>query len=1824
MSFRPAEQLTANINALKIALRADKSIPLIAVELETLKNYGGFGGIKVILYPKADISEWEKLGATSEDLKLYPKMIEFHELLEDKLSPVEYQEAISSVKNSVLTAFYTPEFLPELIYNSLAKLQLSPKKLYEPSAGAGVFITTAIEKFPRLERIEAVEKDFLTAKVLASVIENTQVEHLVNHKGFEELAAKPQNDLVISNIPFGNFNVYDPAIDDNNVKSKIHNYFFAKGLEHLGEGGLMVYLTTDAFLNSPSNKPARSYLFNKADFVSLAVMPENLMTDHAGTTAPTHLLMVQKNSTKTELGLDDSMLIETLEKHNGQDKYFINEYINYNTEIYCGNKVSMGTNQYGKPHVSVLQSGAIEAISEQLSAILTSDLLTKFNRSLWIRLQESFVKQKESKNATLTFLNAPVYKVSSNTAQLGLFDIPNETNTNRAIDYLDDLDEVQINPQTAKLISTLSPKANPQHEAIVLIAAKSRTNNHFQYKLYSNIAEIRPTNKWLKVSELSTELNLINNQISGVNIEFIQSTAPFFENPFHLAEHQNIAIELKPYEEIGMLWIDGTTIGRLVAKVAAKNTATLSPIAQQDLAFYKKYISLRDAYLSFDHQKDDEENLKTLRKTANRNYDEFVEGYGALNLPANKRKILEDHAFGLMMLSSLEKRDHLDFVKADILKAPLVKKEAVFFTKDPVEALGRCLSDIGRVDIPQISKSLGKSEPETLTALKPHILYNPEKDDWETNTQYLSGNVVEKLKEAEGKHEKHPNDLNFKASLEAIRKVQPEIIPFEILDFNLGERWIPVSYYEKFASELFDTDVEITYLPSVDVFKVNVKNYGPKIRNQYSITPKSGRTTYGNTLLEHALENTNPHFTYEVSRGNGTIRIPDNEAIQLAFEKIESIRNGFVDWLKDLSIEDKKIIENIYNEKFNCYVLQEFDGTHLKFPGLKKSTLGIEDLYSSQKNAIWRIIQNRGALIDHEVGLGKTLTMIVAAQEMKRLGTVQKPMILALKANVRQITETYRQAYPDSKILAPEEKDFTPAKRLRLFHEIKNNNWDCIILTHDQFGKIPQSPEKQQEILGQEITNLEKDLATIQTLGGAMSKKLLKGLEIRKNNLNSKLQEIVKKIEEQKDSGIDFKQMGVDHLLIDESHKFKNLGFTSRHQRVAGLGNTQGSQKALNMLFAIRTIQDDHGSDLNVTFLSGTPISNSLTEMYLIFKYLRPRELERQNIGNFDAWAAVFAKKTTDFEFSVTNQIVAKERFRHFIKVPELALFYNEITDFKTAVHINLDKPDLDEELVNIKPTPEQSDFISRLMEFAQNGDATLIGRAPLTEDEDKGRMLIATNYAKKMSADMRLVDENLYEDHPHNKANTCARKVAEIYRESNETKGTQIIFSDIGTPKPDRFNIYDAIKDKLVRDFDIPKEEITFIHSWTDRQKPELFRKMNKGEIRVLLGSTEKAGTGLNVQAKVVAMHHMDIPWKPSELEQRNGRGARQGNLLAKSHFNNKVKNYIYAVEQSLDNYKFNLLKNKQTFISQMKNCGLSKRSIDEGGMDEQTGMNFAEYVAILSGDTSLLEKSKLEKKVAVLESSKTAHFRQVAKYRFQYEDLKSQLPKSKEILQNLSNDADAYNKHLTYEKDGTKSNPIIIKGLENYSAEAIGKHLIDLHQNWNPKDDFQGTKQIGTLYGFELFISQKREAFENKGQIDFEKINFSYAKHTESIIKYSFNHGQPNADNPKLAVRYFLNAIDKVNVLKERQEKTVAESENEIVAISELVKQPFGKEEQLKALKTELSRLEKEINIKLTKHQMPEETEEQIVKIDNQEAVIRPIMITENQHRKSNRISI
>lgn len=621
------------------------------------------------------------------------------------------------------------------------------------------------------------------------------------------------------------------------------------------------------------------------------------------------------------------------------------------------------------------------------------------------------------------------------------------------------------------------------------------------------------------------------------------------------------------------------------------------------------------------------------------------------------------------------------------------------------------------------------------------------------------------------------------------------------------------------------------------------------------------------------ITNTSPDITKTVLKWvdgeRREVKVRDGEAIQLANSKIDEIRGAFPEWLREQSSDFKDRLTDLYNRTFNCYVRPKYDGTHQEFPDLDLKGLGIDNLYDSQKDAIWMDKLLGGGIIDHEVGGGKTLIMCCGAYEKKRLGLANKPMIIGLKANIHEIARTFCTAYPMAKVLYPGKEDFTPRKRERIFREIRNNDWDAVILSHEQFGMIPQSPEIQQEILQAELDCVEENLEVLKAQGRDVSRAMMKGCQKRKANLEAKLQKVAHALETRKDDAVDFRLMGIDHLYVDESHKFKNLTFTTRHDRVAGLGNPEGSQRALNMLFALRTIQQRTGRDLGATFLSGTTISNSLTELYLLFKYLRPKELERQNIRTFDAWAAIFAKKTIDYEFSVTNEVVQKERFRYFIKVPELAMFYSEITDYRSAEDIGIDRPQKNEILHNIPPTPQQTEFIERLVQFAKSGDATLLGRLPLSEREEKAKMLIATDYARKMSLDMRMIDPELYSDHVDNKASHCARMIAGYYRRFEAYKGTQFVFSDLGTYKPGAgWNVYSEIRRKLAEDYGIPQSEVRFIQEATsEKARKEMIAGMNAGKIRVLFGSTEMLGTGVNAQKRCVAIHHLDCPWVRHEV---------------------------------------------------------------------------------------------------------------------------------------------------------------------------------------------------------------------------------------------------------------------------------------------------------------------------------------------------------------------
>ena len=1221
-----------------------------------------------------------------------------------------------------------------------------------------------------------------------------------------------------------------------------------------------------------------------------------------------------------------------------------------------------------------------------------------------------------------------------------------------------------------------------------------------------------------------------------------------------------------------------------VLKDVTKYGATFQPLDMEGMQAQKAqlYIDLRNTYERlYAHEAENHEENALLRRNLNTYYDEFVMRYGNLNAKHNAKLILMD-ASGRNMLS-LERGEDGKFVKADIFDHPVAfSQETLVGVESPEEALSASLNRYGGVNLPYMESLCDLPQTEILEALKGRVFYNPLADGYEIADRFIAGNVVQKTADVEDwikENEGHGMLPQAQESLAALRESIPEQIPFEDLDFNFGERWIPTGVYAAYMSRLFDTEVRITYSENIDEYAVACSHKTMKITDEFLV--KGYYRHYdGMNLLKHALHNTCPDMMKAVGKdehGND-IKVRDSGGIQLANAKIDEIRGGFTEWLEEQSPEFKKRLTDMYNNKFNCFVRPKYDGSHQKFPDLDLKGLGIKDLYVSQKDCVWMLKLNLGGIADQEVGGGKTLIMCVASYEMKRLGLVHKPMIIGLKANVREIAETYRRAYPNARILYASEKDFAAANRVRFFNDIKNNDWDCVIMSHDQFGKIPQSPELQQRILQEELDSVEENLEVLRNQGKDVSRAMLKGLEKRKFNLQAKLEKVEHAIKSRTDDVVDFKQMGIDHLFVDESHQFKNLTFNTRHDRVAGLGNSEGSQKALNLLFAIRTIQERTGRDLGATFLSGTTISNSLIELYLLFKYLRPKALEKQDIRCFDAWAAIFAKKTTDFEFNVTNNIVQKERFRYFIKVPELAAFYNEITDYRTAEDIGVDRPKKNEILHHIPPTPDQEVFIEKLMQFAKSGDATILGRPPLSETEEKAKMLIATDYARKMALDMRMIDPN-YEDHPDNKANHCAKTIAEYYRKYDAQKGTQFVFSDLGTYQPGGgWSVYTEIKRKLVEDYGIPAHEIRFIQECkNEKARKAVIEAMNSGYVRVLFGSTSMLGTGVNAQRRAVAVHHLDTPWRPSDLAQRDGRAVRKGNEIAKLYADNKVDVIIYAVEKSLDSYKFNLLHCKQTFISQLKSGALGARTIDEGAMDEKSGMNFSEYMAILSGNTDLLDKAKLEKKIASLEGERKSFNKGKRDSELKLESKTSALKNNWAVIAGMTEDWEKFIAVAQTGKDGNRLNPIRIDGLDTADEKAIGNRLQEIAKNATTGGQY---KRVGELYGFPIEVVSEKIL---KDGLEFRDNRFVVAGN----YRYRYNNGHLAMADTHAAAMNFLNALEKIpSVIDQYKAKNEA-LEQEIPQLREIAGKTWKKEDELKQLKSELAALDRKIQLELAPKQ-------------------------------------
>jgi len=1239
----------------------------------------------------------------------------------------------------------------------------------------------------------------------------------------------------------------------------------------------------------------------------------------------------------------------------------------------------------------------------------------------------------------------------------------------------------------------------------------------------------------------------------------------------------------------------------------------------------------------YDYEQKEQEENADCRKRLNDTYDGFVEKFGCLNKEVNVRVIKK---LNLQDLLALEIRDEQGcWQKADIMLRPIAfSTEELHGADTPQEALAQSLNDYGRPDMKYMTAMTGMDEDELLEALDGEVFYNPLNGEYEIKAKFICGNVIEKIEaiermypeESRGQapdspqathqgaspHDSSPHDssLRVKRSIEAMRAAIPTPIPFEDLDFNLGERWVDPKVYGDFASEFFSmpenpdrswmggkVEITVKYQPLIDQYAVENDRGNQKIYTQYAVRSEVTDLD-GMDLLVHALQNTCPKMMRYIRDSRGCkmqndrgdyLKEEDPEKTQLANTKVEEIRQGYADWLQRQSREFKEHLADVYNRKFNCFVKPKYDGSHQTFPGIDLKGLekkyGIRSIYQSQKDCVWMLLLNGGGICDHEVGAGKTLIMCMAAHEMKRLGMCHKPMIIGLKANVSAIAETYRTAYPEAKILFAREADYSGQNRIDFFNRMKNNDWDCVIMSHDQFGRIPQSDRVQMELMREEVAQIEESLKAINGWGYQMSSRVRRGLEQRKRNMEAKILGLQNDIRKKKDDVTDFDLLGIDHIFVDESHQFKNLGFSSRHDRVAGMGNTEGSKRAYNLLMAIRTIQQKTGRDLGATFLSGTTVTNSLTELYSLFRYLRPKALAKQGITCFDAWAAIFTKKSQEFEFSITNQIVLKERFRYFIKVPELAMFYNEITDFRTAEDVGIERPAKHAMLLNIKPTPDQEEFIKRLMKFAQSGDFSLIGINNPTDKQQKAKMLYATDMARKMSLDMRLIDAG-YADHPRSKASKCAQLIKRYYDQYDEQKGTQLVFSDLSTYQGDgKWNVYEEIKRKLTDDYGIPAREIRFIQECKcDSKKQALIKDVNDGKVRVLFGSTSMLGTGVNAQERVVAVHHLDTPWRPSDLEQRDGRAIRKGNEIARDFADNKVDIIIYAVERSLDSYKFNLLHCKQTFINQLKRGQLDIRTLDEGSFDENTGMNFSEYMAILSGNTDLLERAKLEKKIAALESEKKNFYRD----KREQEDKRSTLQKQNELYARHCKDAqadyDLFLERKRADKDGFVANDIVIDGftvpedMEPDSDEwkkAIGERLLQLDRNVDTSD---AHIPVGSIYGFRLLIRTVRTYMDGDGRMVHEN---RFSVEGTGSVKHTWNDGYLNHASARTSAEFPLKALMAIPERIDGWKRLMQRNSESIAQLDSILGIEWGREADLQKLRGDLAILDRKINSELNK---------------------------------------
>ena len=1154
-----------------------------------------------------------------------------------------------------------------------------------------------------------------------------------------------------------------------------------------------------------------------------------------------------------------------------------------------------------------------------------------------------------------------------------------------------------------------------------------------------------------------------------------------------------------------------------------------------------------------------DEDIKASQAKLNATYDAFTAKYGLINDKKNARLFDDDSSYYLLCsLENLDENRQLKS-KADMFTKRTIRPEHIVTSVDtPSEALAVSIGEHGKVDLPYMAELLGTPGEygRVTTELSGVIFKDPAADaddpeaGWQTADEYLSGNVRDKLRMAQLAAESRPE---FRVNVDALTKAQPKDLEASEIDVRLGATWLDPSIVQQFMMETFQPPYRIRYNNAITV------RYSP-YTSEWRISNKSATgfgdimatETYGTRranaykILEDTLNLRDSRVYDTIEEDGKEKRVLNQNETTLAQQKQQSIKDAFACWVwKDP--QRRALLVKKYNELFNSTRPREYDGSHIHFVGMNPEI----NLREHQRNAVAHVLYGYNTLLAHEVGAGKSFEMAASAMELKRLGLCQKSLFVVPNHLTEQWASEFLRLYPNAKLLVTSKKDFEPGNRKKFCARIATGDYDAVIIGHSQFEKIPLSAERQERLIQEQMDEIEEAIEEAKAQVGEHF--TVKQLEKLRKSLKQKLEKL--QGADRKDDVVTFEQLGVDRLFVDESQNYKNLFLYTKMRNVAGL-STSEAQKSSDMFGKCRYLDEITGGR-GVIFATGTPLSNSMTEMYTLMRYLQYNTLQQKGLTHFDAWASTFGETTTAIELAPEGTgYRARTRFAKFFNLPELMAMFKEAADIKTSDQLHLPVPDAKFETVVVKPSEIQQDMVQALSERAAEVHSGSV-------DPSVDNMLKITSDGRKIGLDQRLMNSALPDD-PSSKLNACVNNVLRIWNDTKEQKLTQLIFCDMSTPKGDgSFNVYDDIHTKLLN-AGVPEQEIEFIHNAdTENKKAELFSKVRSGQVRVLLGSTAKMGAGTNVQTLLVAVHHLDVGWRPSDMTQRNGRIIRQGNQ------NKQVYVYNYVTESTFDAYLYQTLENKQKFISQIMTSKSPMRSCDD--IDEQA-LSYAEIKALCAGDPRIREKMDLDVQVAKLKVLRGDFQNQ--RYRLEDKLLKTfpeEIQKQKARIAALKNDSEIATMHP---QDKENFCGMTIKGMVYDDKKAAGERLLLARQEM-PNADMM---LLGTYRGFELNI--RFDSFKNEHQ---------------AVLRAELSYPVSLGDDARGNITRLDNAIDNFADRIADAENALQNLEQQKRAAEVEVAKPFAQEEELAEKSARLAELNALLNIDRSSAQdSPEKTEE------------------------------